>query len=146
MIDYINKRLNDWARWKVSERQMLRHMLGIRSCWPVVLKKEDDVDQKFERYGTVVPLDDLECCDTDKAVCGLPLDLRDAVLAYYTRTGTADSTAKFLGISKVTLFARIGRAHWHILGSLNDLAAGLRLAPEPTLPQKNLDSALNQSV
>jgi len=73
MIDYINKRLNDWARWRVSDRALLRHMLGVKSCWPDM--KSDELEQKYERHGTVVPLDDLECCDTDKAVCALPPDL-----------------------------------------------------------------------
>ncbi len=145
MIDYINKRLNDWARWRVSDRALLRHMLGVKSCWPDM--KRDDFDQKYERHGTIVPLDDLECCDTDKAVCALPADLQAAVVEYYTRRATtADGIAKRLGCSKVTLFARIGRAHWHILGSLNDLAAGVKPATEPTLSQKHLDICLNQSV
>jgi len=144
MIDYINKRLNDWARWRVSDRALLRHMLGVKSCWPDM--KSDELEQKYERHGTVVPLDDLECCDTDKAVCALPPDLEAAVIEYYTRLGTAESTAKRLGVSKVTLFARIGRAHWHVLGTLNDLAARSKPAIERTLPEKRLDTALNQSV
>ncbi len=144
MIDYINKLLNDWARWLVSDRGTVRNMLGVRGCWPVI--PADDADVKYERHGTLVPINDLECCETDKAVCALPADLRAAVVEYYTRIGTAETTAKRLGYSKVTLFARIGQAHWHILGTLNDLAAHVKPATELTLPQKALDSRLNQSV
>lgn len=145
MIDYINKLLNDWARWKASDGATVRHMLGVKSCWPQMLKDEDP-DQKYEKHGTLVPLNDLECCYTDKAVCALPPDERAAVMEYYTRIGTAESTARRLGVSKVTVFARIGRAHWHIMGTLNDLAAGVRSAPGETLPEKKACIALNQSV
>lgn len=145
MIDYINKLLNDWARWKISDRATIRHMLGAKSCWPQMLK-DDDPDQKYEKHGTLVPLNDLECCHMDKAVCALPDDLQAAVIEYYTRIGTADSTAKRLGVSKFTLFARIGRAHWHIMGTLNDLAARSKPATELTLPRKELDIRPNQSV
>jgi DNA-directed RNA polymerase specialized sigma24 family protein len=138
MIDYINKRLNDWARWRVSDRALLRHMLGVNSCWPQMLK-DDDPDQKYEKHGTLVPLNDLECCDTDKAVCALPPELSDAVIEYYTRIGTAETTAKRLGIAVRTLFDRIGRAHWHIIGTLNDLSAGIQSAPGPTLSRKTVD-------
>jgi hypothetical protein len=145
MIDYINKRLNDWARWQVSDRATLRHMLGAKSCWPQMIG-ESDSTETVRQQGTLVPLNDIECCETDKAVCALPDDLRPAVIEYYTRIGTADSTAKRLGISKFTLFARIGRAHWRIMGTLNDLAARSKPATESTLSQNKLDSRPNQSV
>lgn len=144
MIEYINKRLNDWARWRVSDRAMLRHMLGVKSCWPDM--KRDDADQKYERHGTVVPFDDLECCDTDKAVCALPPPLKETVIEYYTRVGTAETTARRLGVSKMTLFRRIDQAHIQIMGSLNDLSAGIRLAPGPTLPEKSFDFSCYRSA
>ena len=151
MIDYINKRLNEWARWRVSDRAMLRHMLGAKSCWPQMLGEAESTET-VRQQGTLVPVNDLDCCHTDKAVCALPRELQAAVIEYYTRTDTAEGTAKRLGVSKVTLFARIARAHWHILGSLNDLAAGLRPAPHQvpalpaTLPEKRACVPLNQSV
>lgn len=138
MIEYINIRLNDWARWVVSDRTTLRHMLGAKNCWPDMLG-ESDSTETVRQQGTLVPLNDLECCDTDKAVCALPPELSNAVFEYYTRIGTAETTAKRLGISKMTLFRRIEQAHWCILGTLNDLAAGIRAAPSVTLSQKVVD-------
>ena len=131
MIDYINKRLNDWARWRVSDRALLRHMLGVNSCWPQMLGEAESTET-VRQQGTLVPLNDLECCDTDRAVCALDSTLQETVVEYYTRIGTADTTAKRLGVSKVTLFRRIDRAHGQLLGYLNDLAAGIRLAPGRT--------------
>jgi len=123
----------------VSDRATIRHMLGAKNSWPGMLG-ESDSTETVRQQGTLVPLNDLECCDTDKAVCALPPQLHDAVMEYYTRTGTAESTAKRLGISKMTLFRRIEQAHWRILGTLNDLAAGIRVAPGQTLPQKSVDN------
>jgi hypothetical protein len=74
-----------------------------------------------------VPLNDIECCETDKAICGLPKLLIDTVVEYYTRVGTADMTAKRLGVSKKTLFLRIDQAHQRIMGNLNDIAAGIAI-------------------
>ena len=145
MIDYINKRLNDWARWRVSDRATLRHMLGAKGCWPQMMGEAESTET-VRQQGTLVPLNDLECCDTDKAVCALPDDLRVAVIEYYTRIGTAETTARRLGIAKMTMFRRIERAHWHILGTLNDLAARSTPATERTLPQKMLDMPCYQSV
>ena len=136
MIDYINKRLNDWARWRVSDRALLRHALGAKSCWPQMLG-ESDSTETVRQHGTLVPMNDIECCEMDKAVCALPLDLRNTVMEYYTRIGTAETTAKRLGVTTRTLFRRVEQAHWHILGSLNDLAAGIRPAPGPTLAEKS---------
>lgn len=126
MIDYINKRLNDWARWRISDRALLRHALGAKSCWPQMLG-ESESTESVRQQGTLVPLNDLECCDTDKAICALPRDLHVTVIEYYARIGTADTTAKRLGITKRTLFQRIDRAHWHVMGTLNDLSAGIRV-------------------
>lgn len=136
MIDYINKQLVDWARWRVSSRMTLRHMLGVKGCWPAI--PFEPYSKKLDRQATAqVPLNDLECWATDRAVCALSADLKAAVVEFYTRTGTADTTAKRLGISKATLFRRIDQAHCAILGSLNDIAAGLHLARSQTLPEKN---------
>jgi predicted DNA-binding protein (UPF0251 family) len=128
MIDYINKQLNEWARWRASDRMTLRHMLGAKNCWPQMLGEAESTET-VRQHGTLVPLNDLECCHTDKAVCLLPDDLRLVVMEFYTRIGTAETTARRLGIDKSTLFRRIDRAHIHIMGSLNDLAAGLHRAP-----------------
>ncbi len=136
MIDYINKRLNDWARWKLSDRATVRHMLGAKSCWPRMLGEAESTET-VRQHGTLVPLNDLECCQTDKAICALPDELRDTVIEFYTRrAGTVETIAKRLGISRATLFRRIDQAHSHILGSLNDLAAGMALATRRTLPEK----------
>lgn len=135
MIDYINKRLEEWARWRVSDRALVRHALGVKNCWPQMLK--DDKDQvKLERHGTLVPFNDLDCCEMDRAVCALPVDLKLVVTEVYCRVGTTESVARRCGVSRMTLHRRLDRAHWLLLGWLNDIAAGAELAQEPTLAQK----------
>ena len=151
MIKYINDLLNDWARWRLSDRATIRHALGSKSCWPAMLADQDP-DVKYERHGTLVPLNDLDCCQTDKAVCALPSDLKAVIVEFYTRTGTADMAAKRCGVSKATLFRKVDAAHQHIMGTLNDLTAGVRARPvrplnsraslpdpavERTLPEKS---------
>ncbi len=133
MITYVNDLLNEWARWRVSDRMLVRTMLGSRSCWPQMLGESDSTDT-VRQHGTLVPLNDVECCLTDKAVCMLPLDLQRTVIEFYCRIGTVETAARHLGICPRTLFHRIERAHSHILGTLNDLAAGVILAPGRTLP------------
>ena len=138
MILYVNTLLNNWAYWRLSNGVLIRSSLGVRSCWPTILSESFSTDNVFA-YARLVPLNNLECCRTDKAVCELPADLQMAVMEYYTRIGTAETTAKCLGISVSTLFLRIARAHDAIRLALNGLAAGVQPAPGPTLSQKIVD-------
>lgn len=145
MIEYINKRLNDWARWCVSDRVTLRHQLGAKSCWPQMLG-ESESTETVRQQGTLVPLNDLDCCLTDKAVCRLPPDLRRTVIEFYCRVGTTETVARRLGLTTRALFLRVERAHWHILGTLNDLAAGVILPPCAALPFESACIPLHESV
>ena len=121
MIAYINERLNDWARWQVSDRRLVRTLLGAHNCWPQMLGEAQSTATVRQR-GTLVPLNDVECCETDRAVCALRAELKDPVIAYYTRVGTGEMLAKCLGISKRTLFYRIDLAHDEISRTLVDVA------------------------
>ena len=143
MIDYINKRLNDWARWRLSDRATIRHMLGAKSCWPQML--QDDAEGKMERHGTIVPINDLECCEMDKAVLALPAELQFILEEFYYRTNTTEGVAKRCGISRATLHRRIDQAHQRLLGLLNDQAAGIRIAPGQTLPEKKVLQPVRQT-
>jgi transposase-like protein len=127
MIDYINVRLGEWARWSVSDARYLRTTLGAHSCWPQMLGEAASTESKRGEV-SFVPLNDIECCETDKAICALPATLKEAVVVYYKRTGTTSiQIAKRLGVSERTLFDRISQAHQRLLGILNDIAAGIAI-------------------
>ena len=132
MIQYVNWRLISWAKWKLSNRQTLENMLGVKSSWPSLLGRAESTET-VAQHGSVVPTNDLECYETDQAVMVLPLKLKETVVAFYTRKGTTQELAAMLGVNQDTVFERIHRAHQHILGSLNDLAAGISLKPDEEL-------------
>lgn len=128
MILYINKRLNDWARWKLGGRG------SSKSPYPAYnIPHKPDVDDAPPR-GDYVPINDLECCATDKCVVALNPALQKAVTEFYCRTGTTPAQkARYCGCSERTLYYRIDESHRQILGYLNDLSCGIPV-PAYTLP------------
>lgn len=65
----------------------------------------DAVVQKGRKRSTV-PIDDIECALTDRAVARLPPDLKRAVSTWHTHEGIAEE----LGISKITLQHRLAQS------------------------------------
>lgn len=74
-----------------------------------------------------VPLNNLECCDTDRCVAALLDDLRQVVEVFYLRTCTVDQACADCGCSERTLYRRLNDAHVEIMGYLNDISAGIAL-------------------
>jgi hypothetical protein len=114
MIIYIDKRLQQWAIWRISGKVL---PVIARSSWQALSGQSE--------ARAMVPTNDIECKDIDTCVCALEPDLKLTVLEAYTRVGTVETAAKRCGITPRTLFRRLDKAHYQILGWLNDLAAGI---------------------
>ncbi|APX75092.1 hypothetical protein DXK93_01585 [Achromobacter sp. K91] len=99
-IPWVRERLDQWGRWV---------LLGTaRLGGSVLAQLADAVGGGAKR--SYVPVDSLECEITDRAVAGLPKELKDAVLVWHTSEGTMEGIAQEIGISKITLQRRLAHA------------------------------------
>ena len=126
MIEHIDRRLQDWARWRVGGGMVLFAFNRIYAMGGEVAYAGGE-DQR----GSVVPLDDLECSATDRCVQALEPTLQRAVTEAYCRMRSLsdESVARQLGVSRMTLWRRLDAAHRVIMGLLADLSAGVPVAP-----------------
>lgn len=100
-LQWIEERLNNWARWKLSS--------GSSSLAGVDLA---NADMPREPYADApIPITDCEASDTDVAVMLLPGELKITVLEYYIGRGGLRHKLTRLFCSEATLYARISKAH-----------------------------------
>ena len=124
MIEHIDRRLVAWAHWKLGGG-------GGGNISPFPAYRNMGIDENTGWYQpgapkAYVPVNDLECADTDRAVCALHPTLRSTVVVFYAGRGTTQQRMRDLGIgSRETLYKRLHEAHVLILGCLNDLSAGI---------------------
>jgi hypothetical protein len=126
MLTHINDRLIEWALWKKGARRVV----GGISPFPAY-----NLAGGGGRRGSgdgppavsYVPVNELECADTDRCVCALEPLLRQAIEEIYLRIGTTDQAAAQCKCSRMTLHRRMTEAHNLILGYLNDLSAGVEV-------------------
>lgn len=119
-IEYIEHRLRNWARWIC--------MLGTSSG---SLSSVDLTQERVDKSGggydanTVVPIDDAEATETQRAVAALDSELRDVIEAVYVKTSSAAKAARKLGVAEATVHGRVERAHYRLQGwfSARDEAA-----------------------
>ena len=128
MIPYIDSLLNRWALWRAGAN---RGALGakISSVYGLgAIGLAVDAAPDPNRF---VPVDDVECYETDRAVAALPPELRRVVDEVYIYVAaTSDEKMRNCGCgSSATFYRRLHEAHNHVMGSLNDLAAGVPVKP-----------------
>lgn len=100
-IDWIDQRLNNWARWRLAA--------GSGSMASVNL---EEAGMPRDPYADKpIPISDCEASETEEAVQRLPGDLRVTVLEYYIGPGGMRHKLARLCCTEPTLYARIGRAH-----------------------------------
>jgi len=119
MIEYINAQLNLWAEWERTGHTRLGypgHAAFVTAMGGA---------------GSSCAMSDDRGVAMSRAVSALPPELFAVVDNVYRRmkTCTADQIARHLGCHRDTLYARLHRAHTAILGSLNDLEAGIPVFP-----------------
>ncbi|WP_313064642.1 hypothetical protein [Achromobacter animicus] len=99
-IPWVRERLDQWGRWV---------LLGTARLGGSVLAQLADAAGGSAKR-SYVPVDSLECEITDRAVAGLPKELKDAVLVWHTSEGTMEGIAQEIGITKITLQRRLAHA------------------------------------
>ena len=115
-IPEIERRLQNWARWHAL-------MSSGGGNYASVDLTQDKVDNQGWDAPTVIPTDDAEADETDKAVQALEHDQRVAVQKAYLGSGSVAERARKLGISLATLYARVDLAHVALARHFNDARA-----------------------
>ncbi len=104
-IEDIERRLQNWARWKLGiGGGGLGY--GSGSAW--------DVEVRSGYREAVIPTVDCEAEETDQAVERLESRLRVTVHAVYVDPGSGARKAAALGIAESSLYARVEEAHRHL--------------------------------
>lgn len=116
MIDYINDQLNRWSDWLRSGHTRLGYP-----------RQSAFVSAMGGGRGAEITLPDEHAHAISIAVNALEPVLHETIQCYYRKMKSSgvDQIAKHLGCSRRTVYDRIDRAHVLIMGSLNDLAAGI---------------------
>ena len=128
MISYINAQLVTWAN---AKRSNYLRGLGYASVCPMFRDM-----QHGGAYRSTVPrgvslTDRTVVADMDAAVARLSPDWYRYVCEWYIVGGTAEAIAGRLGMSRRTLYDRLDALHAHMLGLLNDVAAGVEAVQVP---------------
>lgn len=111
MIEYINRRLNDWADWCASGRRVV----GLGYPGQTAFCRLVKVD------GTATaPVLPEQCWEIEKAVHLLDARNRAVIEQFYLHAGTVESHAKALGMCRDTLYARLHKSHVCIMEYLQD--------------------------
>lgn len=113
-IDDIERRLLNWARWKAGPSG--GSMGYARTNWGA------DVGTSLRYRDAKIPTVDCEAEETDRAVTALPGELRATVVQVYLCPGPDEERAARLQCARVTMHARISRAHVVLQVWLSDLA------------------------
>ena len=121
MIDYVNVQLSAWGKW--SARNASKGM-GYSPICPMFKQA-----QHGGAFGSSIPagidvsgIDHIR--DTDEAVRRLDAASRALCVEYYVIRGSSEEIAKRMGVTKKTIYNRIGALHQKFLGLLNDVVAG----------------------
>jgi hypothetical protein len=103
-IEWVEHRLQNWARWKLSE---CSGPLGFAS-----VKLEERVDQGGGYEDAPIPINAIEAAATDAVLRGLtPRELYATVYEVYCGRGGIKDKARRLGCAEATVHARVGQAH-----------------------------------
>ena len=128
----IERRLINWADWLAGLRS---RGLGFASANMAV----ERVDGEGYDAPSRNPVIDDEAEITDQAVKALVHDLQRTVVMVYAGSGGMEDIATKLGVSKVTVHARIWQAHHKIKVWLSDRSHEARL-------QQERDDAMRRSM
>lgn len=104
MIEYINRRLVSWADWVALGRRIGGLGYPTRSAFY----------NTPGGGGLMGPVIAEDCILTEKAVHALEPTLRDVVMQFYLRAGTAESHARALQCCSATLYKRLHTAHQRV--------------------------------
>ena len=121
-IEAIERRLENWARWKMRAGGHLNYA-GVN--WETL------GDGRSGYREAVIPIDDCEAADTDAAIQLLPRHLQDTLTEHYTgEHADIPSQAKKLGCAVSTVHARIEDAHRRLSQHFHERAEAARREQE----------------
>lgn len=106
-IPDIERRLQNWARWRSSMG------VGVANYARVDMT-EERVDGGGYDTPLPIPISDDEAHRTEYAVQALEVALRDAVMAVYVSGGQMRTKAARLGVSEATVYLRVDQAHYRL--------------------------------
>lgn len=105
-IDWVEARLQNWARWVLTRGRGTLGYAGVD--WSSMA----DADAGRDGYITAtIPISDVEASDTHAVVQRLVSPQRAAVESYYLATGTMAERCRRLCITEASLYKRIDQAH-----------------------------------
>lgn len=108
-------RLTAWGKWLLSDRVYVHPKIS--SIYRLGKSKADGHFQRsYEPPMQYVPINDIDCDETDEFIKSLEEVIRDTLLLVFTSRTTRENNAKDLRISKATLYARLEKAEdsWRI--------------------------------
>lgn len=111
-IDWVERRLLNWARWTTSR--------GAGNLGYAAVRLGSGVGTREAYREARIPLSDCEAEETARAVLALPSELRATVEAHYTLGATVDEQLRHLCIARPTLYARLERADARLARWLDD--------------------------
>lgn len=111
-IEWIEYRLLNWARWKLSQGGGVLGFSAMNWTDPTAVR---------EPYAEVpIPTNEIEASETDTAVQRLPVELQRTVVEHYTGKSMIKDQLKRLAVTRPTLYARIDQAHVLLARYFND--------------------------
>ena len=116
-IEEVERRLQNWARWKMGGGSGGLGFAGVQLT--------SDTSRAGYREA-VIPTMDCEAEETDRAIGTLPSELRRTLEVVYLDGDGMASKAKKLACTRITVDSRVWRAHQLINAWLQDLAAQRR--------------------
>lgn len=102
-VDWIERRLLNWARWKLNSGSGPLGYAGVDLSNPTPEVRDPYTEAPIPTLG-------VEASETDDAVQRLPSELKATVLEYYTGKGGLNDHLRRLVCAKATMYARLERA------------------------------------
>lgn len=102
-VDWIERRLLNWARWKLNAGGGPGGYAGVNMANP-----SPGIREPYE--SAPIPVLAVEASETDTAVTTLALELRHTLTVFYLGRGGLADHMRELGCAKATLYARLDRA------------------------------------
>lgn len=118
-IDWIEKRLENWARWRLKRSA---NALGFPK--QNVLARFWSPPRNREAVA-ILPVDENEAWTLEQCIGALPLVLKQTVEQRYLTTGSVTDDANALGCGVSTVHARIEDAHRRLAEALNVRRGGV---------------------
>ena len=110
-IEDIERRLNNWARWKLGPP-----VGGLGFSSPGSVR----IASGYSYREAVIPTVDCEAEETDRAVATLEEPLRTTIEKVYIGAGSMKRKAAALGVSEQTILERVWTAHRRLASWVSD--------------------------